>query len=83
MPLLIAAIAAATAFLFIAITMAGRRRRRRKRGVSGEEEEEEEGQGWGVDNIMDLVWIGKGGHIKYSMPIYRWNYVKHISIFSK
>ena len=82
MPLLIAAIAAATAFLFIAITMAGRRRRR-KRGVSGEEEEEEEGQGWGVDNIMDLVWIGKGGHIKYSMPIYRWNYVKRISIFSK
>ena len=25
------------------------------------EEEEEEGEGWGVDNIMDLVWIGKGG----------------------
>ena len=60
-PLLIAAIAAATAFLFIAITMAGRRRRRRKRrGVAAKVEEEEE-EGWGVDNIMDLVWIGKGG----------------------
>ena len=26
-----------------------------------EEVEEEEEEGWGVDNIMDLVWIGKGG----------------------
>ena len=68
-PLLIAAIAAATAFLFIAITMAGRRRKRKRRGVAEEVEEEEE-EGWGVDNIMDLVWIGKGGaNVEIGHPV--------------
>ena len=57
-PLLIAAIAAATAFLFIAITMAGRRRRKRRGLVDGEEGTEQDG----VDNIMDIVWIGKRGN---------------------
>ena len=62
-PLLIAAIAAATAFLFIAITMAGRRRRKRKRrGLADGEEGIEQDEGYGVDNIMDVVWIGKRGN---------------------
>ena len=62
-PLLIAAIAAATAFLFIAITMAGRRRRkRRRRGLADGEEGTVHDEGYGVDNIMDIVWIGKRGN---------------------